>query len=179
MHICIRICIHVFVYEALNEIPQFIHTKFTRNSPLARSVLKDVFFVRLISRTRKYLDGQTMEISWFVWISALGLHIIGIYLKREYRFDRGGNAPPTFLCGWGRGGTEVGPRWDRPTHVFVWVGPRWDRGGTEVGPSHPRFCVGGTEVGPRWDRGGTAPPTFYWVGPSHPVWDLFKEGIQV
>ena len=56
------------------------------------------------------------------------------------------------------GGAEVGPRWDRPTHVFVWVGPRWDRGGTapptflsgsdrggtEVGPPHPRFI--------RWDR---------------------------
>ena len=47
------------------------------------------------------------------------------------------------------GGTEVGPRWDGPTHVFVWVGPRWDR------------C-------------GTAPPTFYSVGPSYPVWVLYN-----
>ena len=46
------------------------------------------------------------------------------------------------------GGAEVGPRLGRPPTFLC----GWDRGGTEVGPPHPRFCMGGTEVGPPHPR---------------------------
>ena len=85
-----------------------------------------------------------------MWINALGLQIIQIYIGTGVTEV----GPPHLRCG--VGGAEVGPRWDRPTHLFV-----WGRGGIEVGPAHPRFRVGGTEVGPPH-------PRFIWRGPPTP-----------